>query len=103
MRASAVAVFAALGDPSRAAIVERLCAHGPASITTLAANGDITRQAVTKHLRVLEHARLVTSEKTGRETIYEFTPGRLEDARRALDAISTHWDQAIERLRKLVE
>jgi len=103
LRASAVAVFAALGDPSRAAIVERLCAHGPASITALAAGAEITRQAVTKHLRVLEDARLVTSEKTGRETIYEFTPARLDDARKALDAMTSHWDQAIERLRKLVE
>lgn len=103
MRASAVAIFAALGDPSRAALVERLCAHGPASITQLASGAAITRQAVTKHLRVLETAQLVRAEKAGRETIYEFTPSRLDDARKAIDAISRHWDQAIERLRKLVE
>lgn len=104
MRAQNVAaVFAALGDETRLAIVHRLCAAGPQSIARLTGEAQVTRQAVTKHLEVLAAAGLVKSERDGRERIWEVQPKRLEAARGYLDQISAQWDQAIERLRLLVE
>ena len=95
-------IFAALGDRSRLALVERLC-HGPASITHLSDGAQITRQAITKHLRVLSDAGLVKNRRDGRESVWEFRPDRLDEARRALDTISDQWDAAIDRLKKFVE
>ena len=96
-------IFAALGDASRLALVARLCGRGPTSITGLSERSGITRQAISKHLRVLADAGLVTSERAGRESVWELRPDRLADARRALDDIGLQWDAALERLRSLVE
>lgn len=96
-------VFAALGDETRLAIVGRLCASGPQSISRLTEGTDITRQAVTKHLVALEGAGLVRSEKAGRERLWELEPARLVEAGRYLAQISSQWDAAIERLRRFVE
>ena len=71
---AAVPVFAALGDEHRLALVRRLCAGGPASLSRLAEGARITRQGVTKHLRVLEDAGLVKSTRQGRESIWELEP-----------------------------
>jgi DNA-binding transcriptional ArsR family regulator len=73
------------------------------SITKLADGADVTRQAIAKHLRVMEDAGLVRGSKQGRESLWELEPDRLEDARRVLDAISRHWDAALGRLKRLVE
>src|SRR5438552_2131887 len=108
-RRSAVAVahaaplFAALGDETRLALVARLCAAGPLSITSLAEGTDITRQAITKHLTVLADAGLVRDLRRGRERIWELEPERITAARRFLDVISQQWDDRLDRLRKLVE
>jgi DNA-binding transcriptional ArsR family regulator len=99
----AAPVFAALGDATRLRLVTRLCEGGPLSIARLAEGEPITRQAVTKHLRALEDARLVRSTRHGRERIWELRPDRLEVARRWLERISARWDAAIGRLRTLVE
>jgi DNA-binding transcriptional ArsR family regulator len=96
-------LFAALGDETRLRIVVRLCDAGPQSIARLTEGADVTRQAVTKHLRVLEDAGLVTSTRDGRESVWTLEPKRLAEARRLLDAISKDWDDALERLRALVE
>jgi DNA-binding transcriptional ArsR family regulator len=98
-----VLVFAALGDATRLAVVERLCDHGPASVTTLSEGAEVSRQAISRHLQVLEEAGLVTNKRVGRESIWELRPERLDDARRALDLISREWDARIERLARLVE
>ena len=100
---SRAAVFAALGDETRLAIVGRLCASGPQSISRLTEGTDITRQAVTKHLVALAGAGLVRSEKAGRERLWELEPARLVEAGRYLAQISSQWDAAIERLRRFVE
>jgi len=100
---AAVPVFAALGDEQRLALVRRLCAGGPASLTRLAEGARITRQGVTKHLRVLEDAGLVKSTRQGRESIWELEPQRMRSAQRALDEISREWDRALARLRAFVE
>lgn len=96
-------VFAALGDPTRLRLLAALCAGGALSIAQLTAGTAITRQAVTKHLQVLADAGLVRNDWQGRERLWELEPSRLAEARRALDAIATQWDQALARLKRLVE
>jgi DNA-binding transcriptional ArsR family regulator len=99
----AAPVFAALGDPARLQIVSRLCREGPLSISRLADGAHISRQAVTKHLNALSAAGLIDSERSGRECIWQLQPRRLAEVKRHLQAISDQWDDALERLRKLVE
>ena len=101
--AAAAPVFAALGDETRLRIVAQLCTHGPQSIARLTQSTDVSRQAITKHLYVLEEARLARSIRAGRESIWELQPERLEEIRRHLQEISSQWDAALERLRALVE
>jgi DNA-binding transcriptional ArsR family regulator len=73
------------------------------SITRLAEGSLVTRQGITKHLRVMEHARLVRSARQGRERVWELDQRRLSEARRYLDLISEQWDHALARLRQFVE
>ena len=96
-------MFAALGDQTRLGLVMRLCDGGPMSIAKLASDFDITRQAVTKHLRVMEDAGIVRHEQQGRESIWQLEQQRLSDVREYLDAISTQWDAALGRLQRFVE
>jgi len=101
--AEAAPLFAALGDETRLRLLSRLSSEGPLSITRLSDGSDITRQAVTKHLHALAHAGLVRDSPSGRERIWELEPRRLEKARRYLDQISEQWDEALGRLREVVE
>lgn len=101
--AHAAAVFAALGDATRLAIVARLSAGGPQSIIRLTDSVDVSRQAVTKHLEALAEAGVVRSTKEGRERIWELETRRLSEAQRYLDDISSQWGRAIDRLRAFVE
>ncbi|MGE5237033.1 MAG: ArsR/SmtB family transcription factor [Acidobacteriota bacterium] len=96
-------IFAALGDPTRLAVVARLCRDGPTSIARLTEGSAVTRQAVAKHLRVLAQAGLVRGRRRGRESLWELEPERLEVARRYLDTVSQRWDATLERLRAVVE
>jgi DNA-binding transcriptional ArsR family regulator len=96
-------LFAALGDATRLALLVTLCTGGPLSITRLSEAFAISRQAVTKHLDVLEGAGLVRSERLGRERIWEFDAKRLGDAHAFLERISKQWDDALGRLKKFVE
>ncbi len=100
---AAVPVFAALGDEQRLSLVRRLCANGPMSLSRLSEGAGITRQGVTKHLRVLSAAGLVHSARRGRESIWSFKPGRMLTAQQALDQISSEWDSALARLKDFVE
>ena len=99
----AVPVFAALGDETRLFIIARLSDGRPCSIAQLTVGSELTRQAVTKHLRVLENARLVRSVREGRESRFELDPQPLEDAREYLAGVSEQWDQALDRLKAFVE
>lgn len=96
-------LFAALGDETRLRVVSRLCEEGPLSIAKLTEGGDVTRQAVTKHLRVLEDVGLVHSARAGRENVWELRPHRLTEAQHYLQIISSQWDETIDRLRAFVE
>lgn len=96
-------LFAALGDETRLRLVSRLCRSGPQSIARLTDGSSVTRQAIAKHLRVMEHARLVHCTRRGRESVWELDRQRLSDARHYLDQISAQWDDALARLRAFVE
>jgi len=78
-------------------------ARGPLSIAQITAEEAMTRQAITKHLQVLEHAGLVSGVRRGREHLWKLDPRRLEAARAYLDNVSRQWDDALERLRQAVE
>lgn len=99
----AAPVFAALGDSTRLTLVATLSRGEPRSISQLTEGCQVTRQAVTKHLRVLEGAGLVRGVRRGRESVFALAPEPLDDARTALEAISQHWDQALLRLKAFVE
>ena len=101
--AGAAPLFAALGDPARLRIVARLCEAGPLSIVRLTQGANISRQAITKHLHALSDAGLVCSERSGRESLWRLEPLRLAEAQRYLGQISARWDEALGRLKALVE
>jgi DNA-binding transcriptional ArsR family regulator len=96
-------LFAALGDETRLALVTRLSAGGAVSVTRLTAGSGVSRQAVSKHLRVLAGAGLVRGSRRGRESLWRLEPRRLDEARRSLDHLSRQWDEALDRLKMFVE
>ncbi|MEZ5462948.1 ArsR/SmtB family transcription factor [Dokdonella sp.] len=96
-------VFAALGDTTRLGLVARLCDGSQCSISELSQGTALTRQAITKHLRVLEEAGVVSSRKSGRESLYALNPQCLHDATAYMDVVARQWDQALGRLKAHVE
>ena len=96
-------VFAALGDETRLRLLTRLSREGPQSITSLAAGSEITRQAITKHLRRMEQAGVLRAARAGRERVWEVEPSSLLDAEQYLRTISGQWDAALARLKRFVE
>ena len=96
-------VFAALGDETRLAILSTLGTGPACSITRLSRGSPVSRQAITKHLLVLQDAGLVRSVRHGRERLFELSPASLEDARRALEQIAAQWDETLGRLKAFVE
>ena len=96
-------VFAALGDATRLRLVVRLSGGRPQSITQLSAGAAVTRQAITKHLRVLAEAGLVRGHKHGREQMWELNLRQVQEARRRLDLIAQQWDGALARLKLMLE
>ena len=99
----AAPLFAALGDRTRLALVLRLGSTGPLSIAKLAAGSAVSRQAITKHLQVLDDTGLVRSARQGRERIWHVEGDRLDEVRRFLDQVSGQWDDALGRLKTFVE
>ena len=96
-------VFAALGDPTRLSVVSTLANGEARSIARLTEDTDLTRQAVTKHLRVLADAGVVRSVRVGRESQFELAPKSIDNIRGYLDRVSRQWDDALGRLRSFVE
>jgi len=99
-RTRADAALSALGDPTRRAVLQAVAERGPLTATELAAPAGISRQAMSKHLGLLEQAGLVHAEKVGRETRYEIVPGSLDPAAAWLDRVGTAWDARLGRLRR---
>jgi len=96
-------VFAALGDETRLSLVAKLSEGQPKSITQLTEGSELTRQAVTKHLRVLENVGLVRSTFSGRENLFELDTRPFKDINEYLDFVSSQWDSALSRLKSFVE
>src|SRR5436309_16107349 len=95
--------FAALGDETRLSLVAKLCAGQPRSISQLTKGSKLTRQAITKHLRVLESVGIVHSVHAGRESLFEFDPIPIEEMKEYLHFVSEQWDHALSRLKSFIE
>ena len=96
-------VFAALGDTTRLSLVAQLSQGEPKSIAQLTEGLHLTRQAVTKHLRVLENVGLVRSTYSGRENRFELDTRPFKDIYEYLQFVSAEWDNALSRLKAFVE
>lgn len=96
-------IFSALGDATRLALVAKLCGGEPRSITQLTQGSRLTRQAITKHLRVLQSAGIVHNVHAGRESLFCLDLEPIVGAKEYLDFVSEQWDQALDRLKAFVE
>jgi len=96
-------LFAALGDETRLSLVVKLSNGEPHSISQLTEGTRLTRQAVTKHLRVLEGVGIVKGVRSGRESLFAFNPKPMDELKEYLDLVSQQWDQALARLQSFVE
>jgi DNA-binding transcriptional ArsR family regulator len=96
-------VFAALADPTRRQLLDVLAARGEASATTLAARLPVSRQAVVKHLAVLDRAGLVHGARRGREVRYTVRPERLDATARWLAGLAAEWDARLAAIKRLAE
>ncbi len=94
---------AALGDETRLSLVTKLSSGQPHSISQLTEGSRLTRQAITKHLRVLEGAGIVHGVRRGRESLFKFDPEPIKEVKEYLDLVSAQWDQALARLKSFVE
>jgi DNA-binding transcriptional ArsR family regulator len=101
--ADAAVLFAALGDETRLRLLRQLSETGPASISALAQNFRVSRQAITKHLRFLAVASIIHGKRAGREHVWALNPARLAQAQRCLDIIARGWDDALGRLKAHLE
>src|ERR1700728_596356 len=97
------AVFAALGDETRLSLLAKLCTGQQYSIAELTEGTKLTRQAVTKHLRVLERVRIVHRRREGRESLFSFDPQPVMEMKAYLELVSKQWDLALGRLKRFVE
>jgi len=102
-RPAPAVLFAALGDKTRLALVARLSAGQSSSIAQLTEGSRLTRQAVTKHLRVLERAGIVRSTRHGRENLFALDPEPMRKMGDYLSSVSRQWDEALARLKLFVE
>lgn len=96
-------VFAALGDETRLSLIARLCRVSRQSISQLAEGTALTRQAVTKHLQVLQRVGLVRSVRKGRETLFEFDATPIETMTQYLDLVSAQWEKKLGDLKTFLE
>jgi len=97
------ALWAAVADPTRRRVLDALLERGEASTTTLAQGLPVTRQAVAKHLVVLDRTGLVAARRHGREVRYAVRPQRLDDAAEAMARVAAQWDRRLARIKRLAE
>jgi DNA-binding transcriptional ArsR family regulator len=97
------AIFAALGDETRLSLLARLCSGQRYSIAELTDGTKLTRQAVTKHLRVLERVRIVHGTREGRQSLFQFDPHPVIEMKEYLELVSKEWDVALARLKTFAE
>jgi DNA-binding transcriptional ArsR family regulator len=96
-------LWAAVADPSRRRVLDLLVQQGEASASALAGQVPFTRQAVSKHLVVLEEAGLVAHRKQGREVLYRVDVDRLDQASRAMAEVARQWDRRLDTIKRLAE
>jgi ArsR family transcriptional regulator, cadmium/lead-responsive transcriptional repressor len=96
-------LWSAVADPSRRRVLDLLVAHGEATASRLADEVPFTRQAVSKHLVVLEQAGLVSHRKAGREVLYRVEADRLDQAGQAMAEVARQWDQRLGAIKRLAE
>lgn len=96
-------VFSALGDQTRLTLITKLAEGEPHSISQLTKGSKLSRQAISKHLRILKRAGIVHSVRCGRESRFQFDPRPIEGISQYLDFVSEQWNQALFRLKSLVE
>jgi ArsR family transcriptional regulator, cadmium/lead-responsive transcriptional repressor len=97
------ALWTAVADPTRRRVLDALLDHGEATTTTLAQGLPVTRQAVAKHLAVLDRVGLVAGHRRGREVRYAVRPERLDDAAEAIARVAAQWDRRLARIKRLAE
>jgi DNA-binding transcriptional ArsR family regulator len=97
------ALWTAVADPTRRRVLDLLLTHGEATATTLAGELPVSRQAVVKHLAVLDRTGLVTGRREGREVRYAVQPERLELARQRLAEIAAQWDERLGAIKRIAE
>jgi ArsR family transcriptional regulator, cadmium/lead-responsive transcriptional repressor len=97
------ALWVAVADPTRRRVLDSLLEHGEATTTTLAAGLPVTRQAVAKHLAVLDRVGLVAGSRRGREVRYTVRPQRLDEAAATIARVAAHWDRRLARIKRLAE
>jgi DNA-binding transcriptional ArsR family regulator len=96
-------LWSAIADPSRRQVLDLLVRNGEASASWLAGRVPFTRQAVSKHLVVLERARMISRRKQGREVLYQVEAGRLDQAARAMAELAAQWDRRLAAIKRLAE
>jgi ArsR family transcriptional regulator, cadmium/lead-responsive transcriptional repressor len=96
-------LWSAIADPSRRQVLDLLVSHGEVSASWLAGRVPFSRQAVSKHLVVLERAGLVSRRKHGREVLYLVEPSRLDQATRAMADLAAQWDRRLRAIKRLAE
>jgi ArsR family transcriptional regulator, cadmium/lead-responsive transcriptional repressor len=97
------ALWSAIGDPSRRHILDLLVSNGEVSASWLAGRVPFSRQAVAKHLAVLERTGLVSRRKHGREVLYQVEAHRLDQAARAMAELAARWDRRLDAIKRLAE
>jgi DNA-binding transcriptional ArsR family regulator len=96
-------LWSAIAEPSRRRVLDLLVHHGEASASRLAGQVPFSRQAVAKHLVVLEQAGLVSHRKQGKEVLYQVNAARLDQATRAMAEVARQWDRRLETIKRLAE
>src|SRR5438105_10224455 len=96
-------LWSAIGDPSRRRVLDLLVRGGEASASWLAGKVPFSRQAVSKHLAVLEQAGLISRRKQGREVLYQVDAERLDEATRAMAELASQWDRRLNTIKRLAE
>jgi len=97
------ALRSAIADPSRRRVLDLLVRNGDVSASWLAGHVPFSRQAVSKHLVVLEEAGLVSRRKQGREVLYQIEAIRLDQATRAMAHLTAQWDRQLDTIKRLAE
>jgi DNA-binding transcriptional ArsR family regulator len=96
-------LWSAIADPSRRQVLDLIVSNGPVSASWLAGRVPFSRQAVSKHLAVLERAGLISRRKQGREVLYQIEAGRLDQATRSMAQLAAQWDRRLAAIKRLAE